>query len=78
MALVTRFFKTSAPNGRRHSECECGWSVTHRDDAVVLQLDTYGSTDRKAAPKVSQSLQLDEDGAKQLLQVIREVFPGLG
>lgn len=77
MAFVTRFFRVPIANGRRHSECECGWSVTRRDNTVVLQLDTYGSSDRKLSQKVSQSLQLDKSGARELIRMLEEVFPGL-
>lgn len=77
MAFVTRFLKVPVSNGRRHSDCECGWSVTRRDGATVVQLDTYGSSDRKLASKVSQSLQLDEAGAAELMAIIQDAFPKL-
>lgn len=77
MAFVTRFFKVPQPNGRRHSECECGWSVGTRDDVVVLQLDTYGSADRKMEQKVSQSIQLDEHAARELVKLLEVAFPRL-
>ncbi len=75
MAFITKFFKVPVAAGRRHSDCECGWSVTQRDGSVVLQLDTYGSRDRKLAQKVSQSVQLDREGALELLRIIETAFP---
>ena len=75
MAFITKFFKVPVAAGRRHSNCECGWSVTQRDGDPVVQLDTYGSADRKYGQKVSQSLQLDKDGAMQLVRILREAFP---
>lgn len=77
VAFVGKFFKVSISNGHRHSECECGWSITHRDDSRVLQLDTYGSPDRKLAQKQSQSLQVDEEGARELLRILLIAFPSL-
>lgn len=77
MAFITRFFRVPVVSGRRHTECECGWSITERDNARVLQLDTYGSSDRKLASKVSQSLQLDEAGASELLELVLDTFPTL-
>lgn len=74
---MTRFLRVPVANGRRHSECECGWSVAYRDGVAVLQLDTYGSSGRKSGHKVSQSLQLDESGARELLTIIGEAFPGI-
>ena len=77
MAFITKFSRAIVDHGKRHTECECGWSMAARNGAVVLQLDTYGSSSRASAPKVSQSLQIDEAGAEQLLRVIRSVFPRL-
>jgi hypothetical protein len=76
MAFITKFFKVPVAAGRRHSDCECGWSVTQRDGVAVLQLDTYGSKDRKLAQKVSQSIQLDRERAIELASLIDEAFPG--
>lgn len=75
MAFITKFVQVPVAAGRRHSDCECGWSVTQRDGDPVVQLDTYGSADRKYGQKVSQSLQLDKDGAMHLLRILREAFP---
>ena len=77
MAFITRISPVTVDHGKPHTECECGWSVTERDGETVLQLDTYGSAARASGPKVSQSLQLDEEGAKQLLKVLRSVFPAI-
>ncbi len=41
---------------------------------IVLYIDTYGSADRKDVGKVSQLIQLNEEVAKQLLQVIKNEF----
>lgn len=40
-----------------------------------VQLDTYGSADRKLAQKVSQSIQLDREGALELLRIMETAFP---
>ena len=42
-----------------------------------LQLDTYGSDDREFPEKVSQAIQFDEDGARELLSLIKATFPSL-
>ena len=75
MAFITRFSPVTVEHGQPHTECECGWLMTDRDGETVLQLDTYGSTERASQPKVSQTLQVDEEGAKQLLKALRFVFP---
>lgn len=76
MAFVEDFVKTDqGTTGRPHSTCTCGWRTTQRDGKRVLQLDTYGSPTRQDLGTVSQSLQLDENGARQLIAIIRTVFP---
>ncbi|MBK8445252.1 MAG: hypothetical protein IPL41_00565 [Micropruina sp.] len=77
MAFITRFSKVPVAAGRRHSDCECGWSITQRNGEVVMQLDTYGSQDRKLAQKVSQSIQLDRQRAQELLAILEQAFPSL-
>ena len=45
---------------------------------TLLHLETYGSSSRAIPGKVSQSLQLDRDGARQLRDLIDQAFPDLG
>ena len=42
----------------------------------MLQLETYGSDDRAIPGKVSQVIQLDEAGARELKRIIERAFPG--
>lgn len=46
-------------------------------DRKYLQLDTYGSDNREFPEKVSQAMQFDEDGARQLVALIKATFPNL-
>jgi hypothetical protein len=39
-------------------------------DKRYLQLDTYGSDDREFPEKVSQAIQLDEDAARKMIDLI--------
>jgi hypothetical protein len=41
---------------------------------TVLQLDTYGSADRKLLNKQSQTLQFGRDAAKQLYEILRTTY----
>ena len=75
MAFVEEFQESSGEGGRRHSTCVCGWRVAERDGVSVLQLDTYGSPERQQQGTISQSLQLTEERARELVDVIRSVFP---
>lgn len=76
MAYITRLYELeSLESTRPHSKAECSWRVSSRGAERVLQLDTYGSPTRKDVGTVSQSIQLDERSAADLMEVIRSVFP---
>lgn len=77
MARVTKFHRATASASRHPTEVECGWQVVSTPEGPLLQLSTYGSTDRQSAPKVSQTLQFDEDQARTLIELCWEAFPAL-
>jgi 5-methylcytosine-specific restriction protein B len=65
-------------NVRTHpTDVDCGYQVVHADEGTLLQLSTYGSDARKSDKKVSQTLQVDRDVARQLIAVLRTAFPGI-
>lgn len=45
---------------------------------MIVQLDTYGSPEREIPNKISQSIQLDVKGARELIGILLETFPELG
>jgi hypothetical protein len=51
--------------------------VSRPDGSKLFQLSTFGSDDRVSEPKVSQTIQLDEERATALVSALRQVFPGL-
>ncbi len=77
MALVTQIMEVQKERQRVHEIVECSASVFDAAGRRFLQLDTYGSADRKHKGKVSQALQFDHKGAEQLLRLIRQTFPDL-
>lgn len=77
MALVRDFVHVSKEANRVHSEVECGYLSFTASGRTYLQLDTYGSKGRKIPGKVSQSIQLDAHGARELVVLIRRTFPGI-
>jgi hypothetical protein len=78
MALIQRFVERPRDVGRIHpTRTVCRYSILTVNGTPVLQLDTHGSTDREMPEKVSQTLQLDEQGALTLLKIIRAAFPQL-
>ena len=77
MAYITEFFESKSGGSSHHSTCSCGWKIAERDGLKVLQLDTYGSDTRKDQGTVSQSIQVDQEAATELMSLIRHTFPGL-
>lgn len=77
MALIARFYETSSDQKSLHGPVECGWRAFTVDGLDVLQLDTYGSGERKLQGKTSQTIQLDRNAAEELLKILAAAFPGL-
>lgn len=60
------------------TEVDCSHQViTAPDGTRLLHLSTFGSDQRRSGPKSSQSLQIDEATARELMAVIRSTFPGI-
>lgn len=75
MARVRELFQDQR-SGRIHpTEVECGWQVVRGVGGTkLLQLSTYGSDDRESEKKVSQTIQVDIQVAKQLVEVLQRTF----
>ena len=72
-----RGFAKGTQNVRAHpTEVDCFWQViTAAGGTRLLHLTTFGSDHRRSGPKSSQSLQLDEATAHELMALIRATFP---
>ena len=77
MALISGFDEVKSDRQEVHRPVSCGWRAFNTDEKTILQLDTYGSDQRKILNKVSQSIQLDRAAAATLVRLIRDTFPGL-
>ena len=77
MALIEGFAERSIERPRLHEPTRCRYAVVDVAGSRRLQLDTYGSRDRVELDKVSQSVQLDLDSARELIAIIYRVFPDL-
>lgn len=77
MARIREFEQLPATKGRRQSDVSCGWRIVEVDGEKLLQLDTYGSSQRKLVGKTSQAIQIDRDGAETLLKLLYTAFPDL-
>lgn len=74
-----RKLEKGTQNVRVHpTEVDCFHQVvTTTDGTRLLHLTTFGSDQRRSDPKSSQSLQIDEPTARELVAVIRAAFPGI-
>lgn len=77
MALIERFEERPLEPTRVHAPVTCGYRAVDIGWRRVLQLETYGSKDRQVPEKVSQVIQLDADGARELKRIIEQSFPGI-
>jgi hypothetical protein len=78
MALIKSFSEKPTQRNVRHTEVTATWTVVEMLGETYLQIDTYGSSDRMIAEKVSQSIRLDANAASQLRALIDKAFPALG
>lgn len=77
MALIREIRQIQKERNNVHAPVECSYCVFRSDGKTYLQLDTYGSVDRKLRGKARQSIQLDESSARQIKRLIEEAFPTL-
>jgi hypothetical protein len=77
MALISRFEERPIEPTRIHDEVVCGFKAANVGGRRILQLETDGSPSRKIPGKVSQSIQIDEAGARELNQILTRSFPSL-
>ena len=77
MAFVERFEQRPLEPTRQHSAVICGFRAVEIGGRRLLQLETYGSQQRKMPEKVSQVIQLDESGARELKRILEQSFPKL-
>jgi len=74
MALVKSIIKGKKDKESIHKTTECKYFIINTPDGKYLQLDTYGSKDRKILSKTSQSIQFDMEAIKELKIIINTYF----
>jgi hypothetical protein len=78
MALIQRIERVVKERQSVHRPTRCLASeFIGPQNKKYLQLDTYGSDDREFPEKISQAIQIDEEGARELLLLINSTFPNL-
>lgn len=71
MALVRRLEEQALEKGSPHKEVECTYSIV---DGQYLQIDTYGSNERKMPGKKSQSIRFAPEAIAQLKALLQKHF----
>nr|WP_321510504.1 hypothetical protein [uncultured Hyphomonas sp.] len=74
MALIRKFEKKAMDRNSIHDEIEASYTSFEFDGRAFVQIDSYGRAEREIPGKKSQSIQLDEQGAKQLYEILRSTF----
>lgn len=74
MALVRTFLPLEGERISLHQEVEAKYSAFEKDGRAFVQINTYGRPDRKFPEKVSQTIQLDRDAARQLVGILNKAF----
>lgn len=60
------------------SEVDCFYNVINQPDGTrLLHLSTFGSDHRQSKPKSSQSIQIDQACAQELVALLQTTFPGI-
>lgn len=72
MALLTpeNFIEHDISRPSVHKSVDATYSTFEIDGKKYFQIDTYGSSDRKITGKQSQSIQIDQEMAKELLPLL--------
>jgi len=73
MALVNKLIHQALERDSKHTEVDCTYSVVVDDNGKQqLQIDTYGSSDRKILGKKSQSIRFSPEAIQQLKQILNK------
>ncbi|MEH7114935.1 hypothetical protein V7124_21620 [Neobacillus niacini] len=73
MALVNNMEKISR-NANVHEEVEATFNIVQKAGKKYIQINTYGSKERKAKGVVSQTLQFSEEAIYHLQEIIKKEF----
>ena len=75
MATVRHLERIQLQVEAKHTDAEATWSIVKdRDGETYLQIDTYGSNERKLVGKQSQSIRLSADAIKELRDILATHF----
>lgn len=73
--IDTKNFRLLSKNKNNvHDTVKATYTIFEMKGNKYFQIDTYGKSDRKIPEKISQSIQLDEESAKKLIDLLYETF----
>lgn len=75
MAVIRKMELRVIEKDSPHTDAECTYSIVDESDGTkVLQIDTYGSPNRRFPGKVSQSIRFSPQALDQLKKIIQKHF----
>lgn len=74
MARIRSFSFRPAEGHAHPTEVDATWAIIHNGHDALVQISTYGSDARQSHPKVSQTIQIDEAIAAQVIDVLVDTF----
>ena len=77
MAIVRHLEKQVLEIESKQTETTCTYSFVRQDDGVYFQVDTYGSTGRKARGMKSQTIRFAPEAIQELKEILNTHFPGV-
>ncbi|NLY19442.1 MAG: methionyl-tRNA formyltransferase [Clostridiaceae bacterium] len=69
-----QFNKIEKNRNSVHKPADATYTTFEHRGKKYFQIDTYGSADRLMPEKVSQSIQIDEEMARKLIDVLKHEF----
>lgn len=73
MALVNKITRNNLEKNTQHKITDCTYSIINDDNETFLQIDTYGSEQRKMHGKKSQSIRFDSNAIEQLKEILQSL-----
>lgn len=76
MALITKdnIKKVDKERNSIHDKVRATYTTFTSGGEKYFQIDTYGSSTREMKDKISQSIQIDKETAKELIKLMIDVF----
>ncbi|MGO7984530.1 hypothetical protein [Rhizobium leguminosarum] len=74
MARITKFELAKMQRFQLHDPIDAKIFAHEYDGRKLIQISTYGRVSRQEPGKLSQTIQLDEEAAGELFQILRREF----